>query len=431
MTAHLLPRSISTTTSAVIGSTSIAPLYSAVVTVGLIHALVGAWTPVVLVGAVLPMVVVSVCFARLDALYEDQGTVYRWAREAYGAFAGFLGGWGLWLSATLVLASLAWVTADSALFALGIGAGPWTTTAVAALLMAAFAAVSATGIRVSAAVQWVLAVLQLIGVGVLVWAVRTAPALPPGTGVEDGEWTGFYGAAELATGTGVSAGDVAAAVLLALFLYWGWDSTFSLTEESTTQRAPRVSAWVALGVVAAAYAAIGWAYAPESSVASPLLAALVAVSAGASIGTTMIPTSRGLMSMARGGHLPRRFRSLSFATWTTAAVAAAWMAFSGPLFDDSIGIISVLVALYYGLACAAVAKLGRTAGARALGVLGAALMAVALVLTGAEYALTASWVWVGLVLALLVVPLWFLLGRGREPLPGAHERTPHLESLLD
>ena len=32
---------------------------------------------------------------------------------------------------------------------------------------------------------------------------------------------------------------------------------------------------------------------------------------------------------------------------------------------------------------------------------------------------------------LLVVPLWFLLGRGREPLPGAHERTPHLESLLD
>ncbi|THE15731.1 hypothetical protein E1J17_17995, partial [Kocuria rosea] len=76
MTAHLLPRSISTTTSAVIGSTSIAPLYSAVVTVGLIHALVGAWTPVVLVGAVLPMVVVSVCFARLDALYEDQGTVY-------------------------------------------------------------------------------------------------------------------------------------------------------------------------------------------------------------------------------------------------------------------------------------------------------------------------------------------------------------------
>lgn len=42
MTAHLLPRSISTTTSAVIGSTSIAPLYSAVVTVGLIHALVGA-----------------------------------------------------------------------------------------------------------------------------------------------------------------------------------------------------------------------------------------------------------------------------------------------------------------------------------------------------------------------------------------------------
>ena len=169
MTAHLLPRSISTTTSAVIGSTSIAPLYSAVVTVGLIHALVGVWTPVVLVGAVLPMVVVSVCFARLDALYEDQGTVYRWAREAYGAFAGFLGGWGLWLSATLVLASLAWVTADSALFALGIGAGPWTTTAVAALLMAVFAAVSASGIRVSAAVQWVLAVLQLIGVGVLVW----------------------------------------------------------------------------------------------------------------------------------------------------------------------------------------------------------------------------------------------------------------------
>ena len=431
MTAHLLPRSISTATSAVIGATSIAPLYSAVVTVGLIYALVGAWTPLVLATAVVPMVVVSVCFARLDALYEDQGTVYRWAREAFGAFAGFLGGWGLWLSATLVLASLAWVTADSALFALGIGAGPWATTAVAALLMAVFAAASATGIRISAAVQWVLAALQLIGVGVLVWAVRTAPVLEAGAVTEEGEWTGFYTAAELVAGSGVGAGDVAAALLLALFLYWGWDSTFSLTEESTTQRAPRVSAWIALAVVASSYVLIGWAYVPGAQVASPLLASLVAVSAGASIGTTMIPTSRGLMSMARGGHLPRRFASLSFATWTTAAVAAAWMAFSGPLFDDSIGIISVLVALYYGLACAAVLKLGRSAGARALGAAGVVLMGLALVLTGWEYLLSATWVWVGAVLVLLVVPLWFLLGRGRDPLPGAHERTPHLESLLD
>ncbi|MFW6187309.1 MAG: APC family permease [Actinomycetota bacterium] len=429
MTAHLLPRSISTATSAVIGATSIAPLYSAVVTVGLIYALVGAWTPLVLATAVVPMVVVSVCFARLDALYEDQGTVYRWAREAFGAFAGFLGGWGLWLSATLVLASLAWVTADSALFALGIGAGPWATTAVAALLMAVFAAASATGIRISAAVQWVLAALQLIGVGVLVWAVRTAPVLEAGAVTEEGEWTGFYTAAELVAGSGVGAGDVAAALLLALFLYWGWDSTFSLTEESTTQRAPRVSAWIALAVVASAYVLIGWAYVPGAQVASPLLASLVAVSAGASIGTTMIPTSRGLMSMARGGHLPRRFASLSFATWTTAAVAAAWMAFSGPLFDDSIGIISVLVALYYGLACAAVLKLGRSAGARALGAAGVVLMGLALVLTGWEYLLSATWVWVGAVLVLLVVPLWFLLGRGRNPLPGAHERAPHLESL--
>ena len=431
MTAHLLPRSISTATSAVIGATSIAPLYSAVVTVGLIYALVGAWTPLVLATAVVPMVVVSVCFARLDALYEDQGTVYRWAREAFGAFAGFLGGWGLWLSATLVLASLAWVTADSALFALGIGAGPWATTAVAALLMAVFAAASATGIRISAAVQWVLAALQLIGVGVLVWAVRTAPVLEAGAVTEEGEWTGFYTAAELVAGSGVGAGDVAAALLLALFLYWGWDSTFSLTEESTTQRAPRVSAWIALAVVASAYVLIGWAYVPGAQVASPLLASLVAVSAGASIGTTMIPTSRGLMSMARGGHLPRRFASLSFATWTTAAVAAAWMAFSGPLFDDSIGIISVLVALYYGLACAAVLKLGRSAGARALGAAGVVLMGLALVLTGWEYLLSATWVWVGAVLVLLVVPLWFLLGRGRNPLPGAHERAPHLESLRD
>jgi amino acid transporter len=427
VTAHLLPRSISTATSAVIGATSIAPLYSAVVTLGLMHALVGRWTPVVLVAAVVPMAVVSVCFARLDDLYEDQGTVYRWAREAFGEFAGFLGGWGLWLSATLVLASLAWVTADSALFALGLDPGAWTTTGVAAALMAVFAAVSSTGIRVSAAVQAVLAALQLVGVGVLVWATRTAPVLADGTGTADGEWSGFY--TDVLTGGELTAGNLAAALLLALFLYWGWDSTFSLTEESTTQRAPRVSAWIALAVVAAAYALIGWAYVPGASVGSPLLASLVAVSAGASIGTTMIPTSRGLMSMARGGHLPRRFVSLAFATWTTAAVAAAWMAFSGSLFDDSIGIISVLVALYYGLACAAAARLARTAGTRALGVAGAVLMGLALALTGWEYVLSATWVGVGVALVLLVVPLWFLLGRGRDPLPGAHERAPHLESL--
>lgn len=314
MTAHLLPRSISTATSAVIGATSIAPLYSVVVTLGLIHALVGRWTPVVLVAAVVPMVTVSVCFARLDELYEDQGTVYRWAREAYGAFVGFRGGWGLWLSATLVLASLAWVTADSALFALGADPGPWAVTAVAAVLMAGFAAISSTGIRLSAAVQAVFAALQLVGVGVLVWATRTAPVVD-GAAAGDGEWSGFYTA------------------------------------------------------------------------------------------------------VLAGGEL------------TAGNVAAAWMTFSGALFDDTIGVISVLVALYYGPACAATAKLARTAGARALGVVGAALMAVALVLTGLEYVLSATCVWVGAMLVLLVVPLWFLLGRGRDPLPGARERAPHLESL--
>jgi amino acid transporter len=195
----------------------------------------------------------------------------------------------------------------------------------------------------------------------------------------------FYIPAFSSTGEGAWA----AGVLVAVFLYWGWDSSFSINEESRDpRRTPARAALLANATLVVVYLVVAWAavaYAGVEQLAGAgdddffavlsadllgtatgkVLIGAVLVSALASTQTTILPTARTMLSMARRDAFPgqfarisARYQTPSVSTWVFAAASAlvyvALLLTSDAVLADSVAAVSVLVSLYYVATAAAV-----------------------------------------------------------------------------
>jgi amino acid transporter len=221
------------------------------------------------------------------------------------------------------------------------------------------------GIRVAAGTQFILLAVELIG---LIWfAVKAfieagTFSIPAFTATGDGSW---------ATG-----------LLVAVFLYWGWDSSFSVNEETRDpRRTPAIGALVANAFLVVLYVVVAWsavAYAGTDALTDiadddffailsadllgtaggKLLVGAVLVSALASTQTTILPTARTMLSMARRDAFPgqfarisRRFHTPSVSTWVFAGASVViyvtLVLTSDAVLADAVGAVSVLVSLYY------------------------------------------------------------------------------------
>jgi amino acid transporter len=189
-------------------------------------------------------------------------------------------------------------------------------------------------------------------------------------------------------------------VLLAVFIYWGWDTAVTVNEETanadtTPGRAAVLSTLLLLGtyatitVAAQAFAGVGgsgiglgnpdnsgdvfsvvggavFGHSGVGSVLTHLLLFLVLTSAAASTQTTILPTARTTLSMAAYRAIPESFARIHQRYLTpsvsTVAMGAASIAFyvvltivSNNVLADSIASLGVMIAFYYGLtgfACA-------------------------------------------------------------------------------
>ena len=177
-------------------------------------------------------------------------------------------------------------------------------------------------------------------------------------------------------------GAWAAGVLVAVFLYWGWDSSFSVNEESRDpRRTPAIAALIANGFLIVLYVVVAWAavaYAgvdPLAEIAEDdffavlsgdllgttggkLLIGAVLVSALASTQTTILPTARTMLSMARRDAFPgqfarisARYQTPSVSTWVFAGASVLIYVIlvltSDAVLADSVAAVSILVSLYY------------------------------------------------------------------------------------
>jgi amino acid transporter len=367
--------------SVVIGVSSTAPAYSMAATIGAVVAIVVFQTPIVMVMAFVPMLFIAYAYRELNRVAPDCGTTFTWATKAFGPFTGWMGGWGIVAADVIVMASLAQI-AGSYFFQLigaqGLAVEKWPVFLVGALWIILLTYVCYRGIEVSARFQFVMLSIEVVflvfySVIALVkvytgHAAATAvkPALSWFNPFNIPSWSAF-----------------SSAILLAVFIYWGWDSAVSVNEETkdpakTPGRAAVISTLILLGTYAVVsvatlafagpkvlednssdvFAAIGTQV--LGSGLDKILVIAVLTSAAASTQTTILPTARTTLSMAAYQAIPAsfakmhpRFMTPTVSTITMGAVSIAFYgllaAISDNILADSASAVGLLIAFYYGM----------------------------------------------------------------------------------
>jgi amino acid transporter len=375
--------------SVMLGLASTAPVYSLAATLGLIVAVNGTYTPLILLLGFVPVLFIAYAFRELNSAIPDCGTTFIWARRAFGPWAGWLGGWGVALAGVVVLANLAQVAGQYLWLLIGDGSlagNSLVVTATGVLFIAFMTLVNYRGIRLGEQVQRVLTYVQYIALGVFALAIVIQIA----GGASDGVITGQAFELEWFNPVGAFAdpGAVVHGVLLALFIYWGWDTCLALNEETEDPatipgRGAVISAFVLVAIYVSVallvmmYATVGADgiglgneanqsdvfLAMKDVVLGPwgwLIVVAVLASVLSSTQTTILPTARGTLSMGVHGALPAKFGEVhprhlipGFSTQVMGAAAIVYYvlmsALSENLLADSISSISLFIAFYYAL----------------------------------------------------------------------------------
>jgi amino acid transporter len=387
--------------SVVIGVASTAPAYSLAATLGLVVAAVGLQSPIIVALAFVPAFLVAMGYKELNRADPDCGTTFTWATRAFGPSTGWMGGWGIVAADILVMASLAQVAGQYVFLLFGAdGIGSNATSgwvlAVGVAFIVLMTWICYRGIELSARIQTALLALEatmlvVMSVTALVrfWAGK-APATASGPKLA---WFNPFHIGSFST--------FVSAMLLMLFIYWGWDSAVSVNEETrdstrTPGRAAVISTvllvviYVLVTISAQIYAGVGekgiglgnpdnsgdvlsvlgkaiFGSAWIGSFFTHLLILMVLSSAAASTQTTILPTARTTLSMAVYKALPDAFAKMHpkylIPTVSTLAMGGisivlylvANFVSHGNVIADSVTACGVCIGFYYGLtgvACA-------------------------------------------------------------------------------
>jgi amino acid transporter len=367
----------------VIGLASTAPAYSLAAIIGSLVVVVGAQAPGALLASFVPMFLIATAFYYMNRADPDAGTTFSWVTRTLGPWAGWIGGWAVCTTGILVVGSLADVGARYTYLLFGwdgaAGSKP-AVTALAVVYIVVLTAVCILGTELSARVQNVMILAQVgalllfaVVALVKVWGGdATAESVDPA-----GSWFSPFAVED--------GGALVSALLLGVFIYWGWESAVNLTEETqnsrTTSGLAAVTSTIILLVtyVAVATAVVAFAglellqeFDDDESVlgtlatdvlGSPwdkLVVLAIVTSAIASTQTTIIPASRTTFSMARSEAFPKplsdihqRFQTPHVSTAVVAFLAVLWYVpanfISENFLYDTVSALALMIAFYYGL----------------------------------------------------------------------------------
>jgi amino acid transporter len=369
-----------------IGLASTAPAYSLAAVIGTLVVAVGIHAPGSLILSFVPMFFIAAAFFYMNRVDTDCGTTFSWVTRALGPYAGWLGGWAICTTGILVIGSLADVSAYYFYDLLGLESGgkplyknEQATAALAVLIVIVMTAIVVIGTEISAHLQRVLTFFQvgaLLMFAAAIFVRLIFDKVPERSISPELSWLSPFG---------VEYSALITALLLGVFIYWGWESAVNLSEESEdSSRAPGIAGmastvilvgtYVAVAVALIAYAGLGklekfdddagvlGAVADQAlgSVLGTVVVLAVVVSGLSSAQTTILPGSRTSLSMAAAGALPRRFASIhprfltpAFGTIVIGVLALLWYVpgklISENFLFDSLTALGLLIAFYYGL----------------------------------------------------------------------------------
>jgi len=383
--------------SIVVGMASTAPAYSLAASLGFVVAttngdgIVGVKAPSIMLLAFVPMFLIAVAYQQLNRAEPDCGTTFTWAARAFGPRAGWMGGWGIIAADVIVMSNLAQI-AGSYTFSLfhldDLAASTFWSTVAGIIWIIIMTWICYKGIEVSARLQYALLGIELVILFIFsvvaLTKVYTNHATPESlTPSISWLWP-----------SDMSLSAVVTATLIAVFIYWGWDTAVSINEETadphkTPGRAAIISTLLLLvtyalvSIATVAFAGVG---STDLGLANPdnsgdvfnalgpsvfgdsglgkafetLLIISVLTSASASTQTTILPTARTALSMGAYKAIPSRFATIHPRNLTP-SVATVWMGavsiifyvalteISSDILGDSIAAVGLMIAFYYGL----------------------------------------------------------------------------------
>ena len=383
--------------SVVVGVASTAPAYSLAATLGfVVIAINGLGAPIITILAFIPMLFISYAYKELNYADPDCGTTFTWGARAFGPKTGWFGGWGIVAADILVMASLAQI-AGQYVFLL-FGAGGIGSDAVQRL--------GAPGRDSLDRCDDGDLLRRDRGLGehaegpprnraddshpVRGGRAREGRLGPraPGHLTPSAEWFNPF--------HHLSFTSFMVGFTLMLFIYWGWDTSVSVNEETKdSRRTPGRAAVLSTLILLVTYALVVMASQSYAGIgtkgiglANPnntndvinvlgtsvfgtsgigwfmtkLLLLMVLSSAAASTQTTILPTARTTLSMATYKAIPaafgrvhKRFLTPTVSTVVMGAVSIAlyvamnYLSSGSSVIGDSVSALGMMIAFYYGL----------------------------------------------------------------------------------
>ncbi|WP_326620208.1 APC family permease [Streptomyces decoyicus] len=385
--------------SAVIGISTVAPVYCLTSTLGPTVGEVGVQMPAVFLAGFLPMLLVAFAYRELNKAVPDCGTSFTWTVKAFGPRVGWMCGWGLVIATIIVLSNLAGVATSFFYLLLGEITG---SQAIADLdgnkaahvltclaFIAVATAISYRGMTATKGVQYALVGLQLAVLAVFVVLAVIKAQSGDFAGSLDFSWTWLDPFAVQ------SFSAFTAGLSLSIFMFWGWDACLTVNEETAgSAKTPGRAALLAMVVLIGSYLLTAVASQMFSGVgdkgvglgnpdtagnvfaalANPVMGTVLGVllfvavlaSAAASLQTTFIPVARTVLAMSTYEALPAsfatihpRFRSPGKATVAAGVATGVFysvMSFlSENVLIDTIYALGLMICFYYAItafACA-------------------------------------------------------------------------------
>jgi len=245
---RLEPDAIGVAQDTVIGLANVGPALSVgLVLAGLAAAAAYGGAPVIIL-CMVPMLVIANAYRRLNLWSANCGASFEWVGRAINPYLGFLTGWIMIAANLLGTIAATVVLAPSVLAVFGNSAtSKWPNIFIATAVLAVMLVIAVVGIRPTARVQVGMASVEYaILIGLSIWGLVAVLGHHHGTYPITKGWFSLSGIG--------GKGDLAAGLLLGVFLFAGWDATVYVNEEVKHRRVnPGRAAIFAVAILAVIY----------------------------------------------------------------------------------------------------------------------------------------------------------------------------------
>ena len=228
--ARLEPDAIGVTQDVVIGTANAAPAVAVALTLAPLAAAAAYGSGPVIIACGLPMLIIANSYRRLNLWKANCGASFEWVGHAISPYLGFLTGW------LMITGNLIGTTASTAVLGPSVLAvagqnttSTWPDIAISTAVIVVMLVIAVAGIRITARTQ--------VGMAAVEYAILAGFAVA-GFAAVLGHHHGTYPITKgwfSLSGIG-GHGSLAAGLLLAVFMYTGWDATVYVNEEVTHRR---------------------------------------------------------------------------------------------------------------------------------------------------------------------------------------------------